>query len=108
MDGPIQESSPASEMIDSLFSRTNSRTGIVVPVMRLCIRCLLGRGTGILLRKRRVYNGADLGPQTFGFRLSAFGVGLQHEGRRASISFGEFEGEIQALVMTWRRLSFLG
>src|SRR5215467_3646610 len=33
----IQESSPASEMMDSLGSRTNSRTGMVVPVMRLCM-----------------------------------------------------------------------
>src|SRR6266567_4054269 len=34
---PIQESSPASEMMDSLGSRANSRTGMVVPVMRLCM-----------------------------------------------------------------------
>jgi hypothetical protein len=37
MEAPIQESSPASEMTVSLGSRTNSRTGMVVPVMRLCI-----------------------------------------------------------------------
>src|SRR6059058_1335356 len=37
MELPIHESSPASEMTDSLGSRTNSRTGIVVPVMRDCI-----------------------------------------------------------------------
>ena len=38
LDGaPIQESSPASEMIVSFGSRMNSRTGMVVPVMRLCI-----------------------------------------------------------------------
>jgi hypothetical protein len=37
MELPIQESSPASEMMDSLGSRINSRTGIVVPVMRLCM-----------------------------------------------------------------------
>src|SRR5438046_3089178 len=37
MELPIQESSPASEMTDSLGSRTNSNTGIVVPVMRDCI-----------------------------------------------------------------------
>src|SRR3954471_7245621 len=34
---PIHESSPASEIIDSLASSTNSSTGMVVPVMRLCI-----------------------------------------------------------------------
>ena len=34
----IQESSPASEMIDSLGSSENSRTGMVVPVMRLCMK----------------------------------------------------------------------
>src|SRR5450432_72068 len=34
---PIHESSPASEMTDSLGSRTNSKTGIVVPVMRDCM-----------------------------------------------------------------------
>src|SRR6516164_8037245 len=34
---PIHESSPASEMMDSLWSRMNSRTGMVVPVMRLCM-----------------------------------------------------------------------
>src|ERR1700678_3329736 len=37
MELPIQESSPASEMIESLGSSRNSRTGMVVPVMRLCI-----------------------------------------------------------------------
>src|SRR5437867_607860 len=45
MELPIHESSPASEMTDSLGSRTNSRTGIVVPVMRDCMgllcKCLL-------------------------------------------------------------------
>src|SRR5271170_5396960 len=34
----IQESSPASEMTASLGSRMNSRTGMVVPTMRLCMR----------------------------------------------------------------------
>src|SRR5215472_16525665 len=34
---PIHDSSPASEMMDSFGSRMNSRTGMVVPVMRLCI-----------------------------------------------------------------------
>ena len=33
----IQESSPASEMTESFGSRSNSRTGIVVPRMRLCM-----------------------------------------------------------------------
>src|SRR5450432_3525944 len=37
MELPIHESSPASEMTDSLGSRTNSNTGIVVPVIRLCM-----------------------------------------------------------------------
>src|SRR5258706_8690419 len=45
----IQESSPASEMMDSFGSRVNSRTGMVVPVTRLCMDELLedewdGRG----------------------------------------------------------------
>src|SRR5215831_1847777 len=35
----IQESSPASEMMASFGSRMNSSTGMVVPVMRLCIVC---------------------------------------------------------------------
>ena len=34
----IHESSPASEMMASLGSRANSRTGMVVPVMRLCMK----------------------------------------------------------------------
>src|SRR5579872_249648 len=34
---PIHDSSPASEMTDSLGSRANSSTGMVVPVTRLCI-----------------------------------------------------------------------
>src|SRR5437762_8700002 len=38
MELPIHESSPASEMTDSLGSRTNSNTGIVVPVMRDCMK----------------------------------------------------------------------
>src|SRR5436190_15768810 len=38
MELPIHESSPASEMTDSLGSSTNSRTGIVVPVMRDCMK----------------------------------------------------------------------
>lgn len=33
----IQESSPASEMTESFGSRSNSRTGVVVPRMRLCM-----------------------------------------------------------------------
>src|ERR1700690_3794982 len=37
MELPIHESSPASEMTDSLGSRTNPKTGIVVPVMRDCM-----------------------------------------------------------------------
>src|SRR6266536_991260 len=37
MELPIHESSPASEMTDSLGSSTNSSTGIVVPVMRDCM-----------------------------------------------------------------------
>src|SRR5579871_5881313 len=45
MELPIQESSPASEMIDSLGSRANSSTGIVVPVMRLCTGDLGGKYT---------------------------------------------------------------
>src|SRR5439155_1785415 len=43
MELPIHESSPASEMTDSLGSRTNSKTGIVVPVMRDCMKNSLGR-----------------------------------------------------------------
>jgi len=37
----IQESSPASEITDSFGSSANSRTGMVVPTMRLCIWRLL-------------------------------------------------------------------
>src|ERR1017187_390790 len=37
----IHESSPASDMMESLGSRANSRTGMVVPVMRLCMADLL-------------------------------------------------------------------
>jgi len=37
----IHESSPASEMMVSFGSSANSRTGMVVPVMRLCIADLL-------------------------------------------------------------------
>src|SRR5271156_3053595 len=37
MELVIQESSPASEMTDSLGSSANSRTGMVVPRMRLCM-----------------------------------------------------------------------
>src|ERR1700676_2542422 len=37
MELPIQESSPASEMMDSLGSSVNSSTGMVVPVMRDCM-----------------------------------------------------------------------
>lgn len=33
----IHESIPASEMTESFGSRSNSRTGIVVPGMRLCM-----------------------------------------------------------------------
>ncbi len=46
MEADIQESSPASEMIASLWSRENSRTGMVVPVMRVCMR-----GSPVLLRE---------------------------------------------------------
>src|SRR5271165_1908163 len=45
MELPIQESSPASEMIDSLGSSTNSSTGMVVPVMRACMGGLGGKYT---------------------------------------------------------------
>src|SRR6202167_3400163 len=38
---PIHDNSPASEIIVSLGSRANSSTGMVVPVIRLCIRNLL-------------------------------------------------------------------
>src|SRR5271166_1140406 len=38
----IHDNSPASEMIASFGCSRNSRTGIVVPTMRLCIRSLLG------------------------------------------------------------------
>src|SRR5579872_1443881 len=70
IEGPIQESSPASEMIDSLFSRMNSRTGIVVPVMRLCIGCLLIPGIVRFVQRETEYTtggGCDsrlFGPQT--------------------------------------------
>src|SRR5580693_4858272 len=37
MELVIQESSPASEMTDSLGSSTNSSTGMVVPTMLVCI-----------------------------------------------------------------------
>src|ERR1700730_6151947 len=37
MELVIQESSPASEMTDSLGSSVNSTTGMVVPRMRLCM-----------------------------------------------------------------------
>src|SRR3984957_2177377 len=37
MELVIQESSPASEMTDSLGSRTNSSTGMVVPTILVCI-----------------------------------------------------------------------
>ena len=37
MELPIHESSPASETTDSFGSRTNSSTGMVVPVMRDCM-----------------------------------------------------------------------
>jgi hypothetical protein len=36
----IQESSPASEITDSFGSSANSRTGMVVPTMRLAWRLL--------------------------------------------------------------------
>src|ERR1035437_1943828 len=61
----IHESSPASEMMVSFGSRANSRTGMVVPVMRLCMTDLLylltisdarlGSARGSL----RVYQAAD-------------------------------------------------
>src|SRR4029077_7097871 len=38
MEAPIQESSPASEMMASFGSRVNSSTGIVVPIILLCMR----------------------------------------------------------------------
>src|ERR1700738_2570092 len=41
MEAVIQESSPASEMTASLWSRANSRTGMVVPVMRWFMDALL-------------------------------------------------------------------
>ena len=46
----IQESSPASEMMASLGSSANSRTGMVVPVMRLCMVNLLSKKVGSLER----------------------------------------------------------
>jgi len=47
MELPIQESSPASEMMASLGWRTNSSTGMVVPVMRFCGVPELAGGTGL-------------------------------------------------------------
>ena len=87
-EADIQESSPASEMTASLGPRANSRTGMVVPRMRFCMRVLLGAWKVVRRRNERLQ---------YAIRKS-----MQSISRAVELSFGRWSS-----VEAWRMLRLM-